>query len=44
MRKYAFWICLAVFMALYLAVRLMWLTGAPGIPAIWEYGYNATSA
>ena len=42
MRKYAFWICLAVFMALYLAVRLMWLTGDPGIPAIWEYGYNAT--
>ena len=29
-------------MALYLMLRLMWLTGDPGIPAIWEYGYNAT--
>lgn len=29
-------------MASYLMLRLMWLAGDPGIPAIWEYGYNAT--
>lgn len=42
MGKKTFWICLAVFMASYLMLRLFWLTGDPGIASVWEYGYNAT--
>jgi len=37
-----FWIGLAAFFAIYLALRVFWLDGDPGIPAVWEYGYNAT--
>ncbi len=32
----------AVFLLAYLALRVFWLTGDPGIPSVWEYGYNAT--
>lgn len=42
MTRKSFWICLAIFAASYLALRLLWLTGDPGIPSVWEYGYNAT--
>ena len=38
----SFWICLAAFIVSYLAVRLFWLGGDPGIAAVWEYGYNVT--
>lgn len=33
---------MAVFIVSYLAVRLFWLGGDPGIAAVWEYGYNVT--
>lgn len=32
----------AVFLLAYLALRVFWLNGDPGIPSVWEYGYNAT--
>lgn len=36
------WIFLAVFLVIYLSFRLFWLGGDPGVPSVWEYGYNAT--
>ncbi len=33
---------LLAFSAIWLALRLPWLDGDPGIPSMWEYGYNAT--
>ena len=37
-----FWLFLLAFVAIYLAFRLPWITCDPGIPSVWEYGYNAT--
>lgn len=37
-----FWLGLLVFAAVYLSLRVFWLDGDPGIPTVWEYGYNAT--
>ena len=42
MSKKSFWLCMALFALVYLALRLFWLDGDPGIAAAWEYGYNAT--
>jgi len=36
------WIWLLAFAAVWLALRVFWLDGDPGVPALWEYGYNAT--
>lgn len=36
------WICLGIFVVIYLALRVFWLDGDPGIASAWEYGYNAT--
>ncbi len=41
-RRLKFWLGLSAFAVVYLALRVFWLSGDPGIPAIWEYGYNAT--
>ena len=40
--KMKFWLLLLAFATIYLAFRLPWITCDPGIPSIWEYGYNAT--
>jgi hypothetical protein len=40
--RIGFWMLLLVFSAIYLLLRLPWITGDPGIPSVWEYGYNAT--
>jgi len=37
-----FWMLFFAFAAIYLAMRLPWIAGDPGVPAMWEYGYNAT--
>ena len=37
-----FWLLLVAFSAIYLLFRLPWIDCDPGIPSIWEYGYNAT--
>lgn len=37
-----FWLCLLAFAAVYLIFRLPWIADDPGIPSVWEYGYNAT--
>ena len=37
-----FWLLLLAFAAIYLLCRLPWITCDPGVPSIWEYGYNAT--
>ena len=36
------WFWLAAFVAAWCALRVFWLTSDAGIPAMWEYGYNAT--
>lgn len=41
-RRLKFGLGLVAFVGVYLALRVFWLAGDPGIPAIWEYGYNAT--
>lgn len=41
-RRSKFWLGLFAFVGVYFALRAFWLSGDPGIPAIWEYGYNAT--
>ena len=41
-KKKWFWIGMATFSVVYLALRVFWITGDPGIAAAWEYGYNAT--
>lgn len=33
---------MAAFAAVYLSVRLPWIKCDPGVPSVWEYGYNAT--
>jgi len=38
----SFWICFGLFALIYLALRVFWLDGDPGVPSMWEYGYNAT--
>lgn len=40
--KLKFWLLLFAFAIIYLLLRLPWITCDPGIPSIWEYGYNAT--
>ena len=40
--KMRFWLLLLAFTAVYLLLRLPWITCDPGIQSIWEYGYNAT--
>ena len=40
--KIKFVLFLIAFVAIYLSFRLPWITSDPGIPSIWEYGYNAT--
>lgn len=37
-----FWLLMLAFAAVYLAMRLPWITCDPGIPSMWEYGYNVT--
>ena len=37
-----FWLMLLAFAAVYLALRLPWMSCDPGIASVWEYGYNAT--
>lgn len=37
-----FWLLLVAFSVIYLLFRLPWIDCDPGIPSIWEYGYNAT--
>ena len=37
-----FWFLLLAFAAIYLLFRLPWITCDPGVPSLWEYGYNAT--
>ena len=37
-----FWFLLLAFAAIYLLFRLPWLSCDPGVPSLWEYGYNAT--
>ena len=37
-----FWLLLVAFSLIYLLFRLPWIDCDPGIPSIWEYGYNAT--
>lgn len=37
-----FWLLLVAFPVIYLLFRLPWIDCDPGIPSIWEYGYNAT--
>ena len=40
--KAKFWLLLFAFAIIYLLLRLPWITCDPGIPSVWEYGYNAT--
>ncbi len=40
--RIVFWLLFVSFVVLYLACRLPWITSDPGIPSVWEYGYNAT--
>jgi len=40
--KKSTWLWFAAFAVAYLALRVFWLSGDPGIPSLWEYGYNAT--
>ena len=40
--NWLFWTLLVLFAAIYLGVRVPWITGDPGVPSMWEYGYNAT--
>ena len=40
--KAKFWLLLLAFAVIYLLLRLPWITCDPGIPSVWEYGYNAT--
>lgn len=40
--KAKFWLLLLAFAAVYLLLRLPWITCDPGIQSVWEYGYNAT--
>ena len=35
-------IWLFAFVVIWLALRAFWLSGDPGVPSQWEYGYNAT--
>ena len=35
-------IWLFAFVIIWLALRAFWLSGDPGVPSQWEYGYNAT--
>ena len=37
-----FWFLLLAFASIYLLFRLPWLSCDPGVPSLWEYGYNAT--
>ena len=37
-----FWVLFFAFAAIYLAARLPWIACDPGVPSMWEYGYNAT--
>ena len=37
-----FWSLFLAFAAIYLLFRLPWLSCDPGVPSLWEYGYNAT--
>lgn len=39
--KRDFLVC-AVVLCVYAALRVFWLDCDPGIPSVWEYGYNAT--
>ena len=41
-RQMKFWLLLLCFATIYLLFRLPWISFDPGIPSIWEYGYNAT--
>ena len=37
-----FWFLLLAFAAIYMLCRLPWISCDPGVPSLWEYGYNAT--
>ena len=37
-----FLLLLIAFIAIYLAFRIPWMSSDPGIPSVWEYGYNST--
>lgn len=41
-RRRWFWMLFFAFAAIYLAARLPWIACDPGVPSMWEYGYNAT--
>ena len=36
------WLWFAAFVAVWCGLRVFWLDADPGVPAIWEYGFNAT--
>ena len=36
------WLWFATFVAVWCALRVFWLDADPGVPSMWEYGYNAT--
>lgn len=36
------WWPLLAFAAFWLALRVFWIAGDPGVPSIWEYGFNVT--
>jgi 4-amino-4-deoxy-L-arabinose transferase-like glycosyltransferase len=40
--KMKFLLLLIAFIAIYLAFRMPWMSSDPGIPSVWEYGYNST--
>ena len=40
--KFGRWLWFAAFIAVWCALRVFWLDADPGVPSMWEYGYNAT--
>ncbi len=40
--RLTFWLLLLLFAVIYLLFRLPWIACDPGVPSVWEYGYNAT--
>jgi len=41
-KRLLFWLGLATFALVYLALRVFWITCDTGIPSIWEFGFHTT--